>query len=461
MIMRIPHLRPREPRRDDARFLPAAIALRDGEPAMPGRWLLHAVFLLLAVLLAWALIGRVDVVAVAAGRVIPDGRSKVLQSLDGGIVRTIHVREGEAVQEGQVLLELDGAELLAELARVRGELQAERLALGAALALWRLLESGDADGAGPVLAAALRESGSAPDAEQFALQAWLLESRLREQARRRDALLQRLDARMAAQRAIAANLVRLEHGVPILAERAASARQLHERHLLARQQWQQQDLERVSMEQELQGERERGAALTREIAEIAAEREAFEAGSLREALLAVEAHRRGADALARDRERLEERAARLELRSPAAGTVQQLAVRAVGAVLKPAEPVLVVVPRDAALEVEAFVLNRDIGFVGSGQEAAVKVDTFEFTRYGLLPARVRSVSAEAVEHPQFGAVYPARVALERDWIAVGDGRATLAPGMAVQVEIRTGTRKVIDYFLSPLGRVVHDSIRER
>nr|MBP7911817.1 HlyD family type I secretion periplasmic adaptor subunit [Pseudomonadales bacterium] len=461
MIMRIPPVSPREPRPEDARFRPAAIALRDGEPAMPGRWLLHAVFLLLAVLLAWAMIGRVDVVAVATGRVIPDGRSKVLQSLDGGIVRAIHVREGEAVQEGQVLLELDGAELLAELARVRGELQAERLALGAALALWRLLESGDADGAGPVLAAALREADSAPDAEQFALQAWLLESRLREQARRRDALVQRLDARMAAQRAIAANLVRLEHGVPILVERAASARELHQRHLLARQQWQQQDLERVAMEQELQSERERGAALEREIAEIAAEREAFEAGSLREALLAVEARRRGADALARDRERLEERAARLELRSPAAGTVQQLAVRAVGAVLEPAEPVLVVVPRDAALEVEAFVLNRDIGFVGSGQQAAVKVDTFEFTRYGLLPARVRSVSAEAVEHPQFGAVYPARVALERDWIAVGEGRATLAPGMAVQVEIRTGTRKIIDYFLSPLGRVVHDSIRER
>ena len=461
MMMRIAPLLPREARRDDARFLPAAIALRDGEPAMPGRWLLRAVFLLLAALLAWALIGRVDVVAVAAGRVIPDGRSKVLQSLDGGLVRAIHVREGEQVQEGQVLLELDGAELLAERARVRGELQAERLALGAALALWRLLESGDADASGPVLAAALREAGSAPDAEQFALQAWLLESRLREQARRRDALAQRLDARTAAQRAITANLVRLEHGVPILVERAASARELHDRHLLARQQWQQQDLERMAMQQELQGERERGTALAREIAEIAAEREAFEAGSLREALLAVEAHRRGSHGLARDLQRLDERAARLELRSPAAGTVQQLAVRAPGAVLKPAEPVLVVVPRDAALEVEAFVLNRDIGFVGSGQQAAVKVDTFEFTRYGLLPARVRSVSAEAVEHPQFGAVYPARVALERDWIAVGEGRATLAPGMAVQVEIRTGTRKIIDYFLSPLGRVVHDSIRER
>jgi len=461
MIARILSAVSRQRRRDDARFVPAAIALRDGEPAMPGRWMLRAVFLLIAVLLAWTLHGRVDVVAVAAGRVIPDGRSKVLQSLDGGIVSAIHVREGDEVREGQVLLELDGAELLAERQRVRGELQAERLALGAALALSRLLESGDADAAGPVLAAALREAGSAPEAEQFALQAWLLESRLREQARRREALLQRLDSRVAAERAVAANLVRLEHGVPILAERAASARALHERRLLARQQWQQQELEHVAMAQELRGERERGTALVREIAEIAAEREAFEAGSLREALLAVEAHRRGADALARDLERLEERAQRLALRSPAAGTVQQLAVRAPGAVLKPAEAVLVVVPRDALLEVEAFVLNRDIGFVGSGQEAAVKVDTFEFTRYGLLPARVRAVSAEAVEHPQLGAVYPARVALERDWIAVGDGRAALAPGMAVQVEIRTGTRRIIDYFLSPLGRVVHDSIRER
>jgi len=447
--------------RRDRGFLPAAIALRDGAPSPGGRWLLRAVFVLLAAVLAWAIIGRVDVVAVAAGRVIPDGRSKVVQSLDGGVVRTLHVREGQEVAAGDLLVEFDGAELGAELGRVRGELAAERLALAGALARSRLLTAVDAAPLADALDAALRESAAVPTAEERGLQATLLASRLGEHAQRREALHERHRSRAAEQRAVAAEVLRLERVLPILVERQEAAQALHARGLIARQQWRQQDLERIGVEQELHAARERGGAVAAELAEIVAEREALDAAALREALAAVESHRRNAAALAQDLERLGQRRARLQLRAPTTGAVQQLAVRAAGAVVRPAEPLLVVVPRDGALEIEAFVLNRDIGFVGSGQRAAVKVDTFEFTRYGLLPGRVRTVSAEAVEHPQLGAVYPARVALERDWFTVAGRRAALAPGMAVQVEIRTGTRRIIDYFLSPLGRAVHDSLRER
>ncbi|MFM7272291.1 MAG: HlyD family efflux transporter periplasmic adaptor subunit, partial [Gammaproteobacteria bacterium] len=147
--------------------------------------------------------------------------------------------------------------------------------------------------------------------------------------------------------------------------------------------------------------------------------------------------------------------------APVDGVVEQLAVRHAGAVLRPAETVLMLVPRDEPLEVEALLPDRDIAFVRAGQLAAVKVDAFDFTRHGLLPARVRTLSAEAVPHERLGNVYATRVALERDFFELERGRTALLPGMSVQVEIRTGRRRVIDYFLSPLRGAAQDSMRER
>ncbi|MFM7785167.1 MAG: HlyD family efflux transporter periplasmic adaptor subunit, partial [Gammaproteobacteria bacterium] len=158
---------------------------------------------------------------------------------------------------------------------------------------------------------------------------------------------------------------------------------------------------------------------------------------------------------------LRQRLARALIRAPVDGVVEQLAVRHAGAVLRPAETVLMLVPRDEPLEVEALLPDRDIAFVRAGQLAAVKVDAFDFTRHGLLPARVRTLSAEAVPHERLGNVYATRVALERDFFELERGRTPLLPGMSVQVEIRTGRRRVIDYFLSPLRGAAQDSMRER
>ena len=162
--------------------------------------------------------------------------------------------------------------------------------------------------------------------------------------------------------------------------------------------------------------------------------------------------------------------------------VQQLSVHTVGGVVTPAQQLAVIVPADAGLEVEAMVSNRDIGFVHPGQDAQIKVDTFNFTRYGLLHGRVASVSPDAIvrETPQAmnndkpkGAesessepkgqefVYSARISLDRTQIQVDGAVANLSPGMAVTVEIRTGSRAVISYLLSPLLRYQHESMHER
>lgn len=186
--------------------------------------------------------------------------------------------------------------------------------------------------------------------------------------------------------------------------------------------------------------------------------------------------------LAQDVIKAEQRTKLQILTAPVDGVVQQLAVHTIGGVVSPGQLLLAVVPSDTHLEVEAMVSNRDIGFVHAGQQAEVKIDTFNFTRYGLLHGSVLSVSHDAItrERPQdkgndkiAGAEatssepkgqelnYAARVSLERTTMQVDDKLVDLSPGMAVTVEIRTGSRRIISYLLSPLAQYRHDVLRER
>ena len=144
-----------------------------------------------------------------------------------------------------------------------------------------------------------------------------------------------------------------------------------------------------------------------------------------------------------------------------AGVVQQLAVHTVGGVVTPAQELMVIVPADSRIEVESMVLNKDIGFVHSGQEAEIKVESFPFTRYGTIVGEVKFVSRDAVADETLGLVYPARMKMAKTTILSGSTEVPLAPGMAVTVEIKTGKRRLIEYLLAPLQRYRDESLRER
>jgi hemolysin D len=185
--------------------------------------------------------------------------------------------------------------------------------------------------------------------------------------------------------------------------------------------------------------------------------------------------------LAQDVIKIEQRGKFQRLTAPVDGVVQQLSVHTVGGVVTPAQPLLVVVPLESRLEIEAMVSNDDIGFVHAGQEAEIKIATFNFTRYGLLHGRVLNVSEDAVtqERPQDKSsdgdrradiasaaksqelAYAARVALDQTQMKLEDRLVNLSPGMAVTVEIKTGSRRIISYLLSPLARYRAESLHER
>jgi hemolysin D len=183
-----------------------------------------------------------------------------------------------------------------------------------------------------------------------------------------------------------------------------------------------------------------------------------------------------------DLNKAEQRTKLQTLVTPVDGVVQQLAVQTIGGVVTPAQQLLAIVPLDSHLEIEANVSNRDIGFVAEGAKAQIKIDTFNFTRYGLRHGTVLSVSRDAIMRQKpsdpskdrlQGAqnasseptgqelVYSARVSLDKAEMKVDENIVALSPGMAVTVEISTGSRTVLSYLLSPLSKYAHDSLRER
>jgi hemolysin D len=166
-------------------------------------------------------------------------------------------------------------------------------------------------------------------------------------------------------------------------------------------------------------------------------------------------------ALEQESRKARQRQQQLTITAPVTGAVQELAVHTVGGVVSPGEELLKIVPERATIEVEALLQNKDIGFIREGQLAEVKVDTFNFTRYGLIDARVLNISNDSVEDARLGWVFKLRLALEQDTIRVEDRVVNLSPGMAITAEVKTGKRRLIEFFLSPLLRYKQESVRER
>ena len=431
-----------ERRRIETEFLPAALEIRDAAPPLASRVLLGAIVTLCATTIAWASFSDVDIVAVAPGRVVPSGHSKVVQPLELGTVRAIAVSDGEHVRAGDTLIELDTAAAEANVRRVRHELSlvdrdAARLRRLATLTAGGedVLEPDDAD---PVLVA-----------------------RWREQLAREEALRRERERRQAELDTAERELGKLDALRPFVERRARDQKTLADRKLVAEQQYRDAELQRVETHEEMDVQRRRIAVVASALREIDA---AMARGRAELARLVSEeldeADRRRA-ALAQELIKTEARLRAHTLTAPIDGVVQQLSVHSIGGIVTPAQTLLVVVPQTDRVEVEALVANKDAGFVSEGQHAEVKLDAYPFTRYGTVAGKVHRLSRDAVADERQGLVFRAAVELDRPFLEGNGGRLPIGPGLAATVEIRTGTRRVIEYVLSPLLRYRAEAMRER
>jgi hemolysin D len=455
-------------------FLPAALEIVETPPSPAGRAIAATLILFFAVAIAWACLSHIDIISTATGKIVPTGRVKVIQPFDTGVVRAVHVRDGDAVKAGDVLVELDPTIDAAEAGRIRTQLLASDLEVARLRALL-------GDSANPV-SAFIPPAGAS--AAQIELQRTLLANQLQEI----QAKLANLDGQIAQNEASRAGSMaqveKLKQSIPLLKQRVDIFKELFDKGWGQKPQYLELAQQLIEHEQDLQAQNEKVKETTAAIAALQEQRR--QAGAeFRRTNLADLADAEQKSATFREQLAGAQQRQKLQtLTAPVDGAVQQLAVHTVGGVVTPAQQLMVIVPADSRLEIEAMVPNRDIGFIHEGQQADIKVDTFNFTRYGLVHGQVVSVSQDAItrqtpttdqrnaaaskgnvdessEPKGQELVYAARVSLDRTQMQVDDRLVNLTPGMAVTVEIKTGTRRVIEYLLSPLLRYRQDALKER
>ena len=458
--------------KEELAFLPAALEIVETPPSPIGRSIAATIAALFVLALIWAIFGHVDIVASASGKVVPSGQVKLIQPYETGVIRAIHVRDGQSVKAGDVLIELDPTMTAAEQEHIRSDLISAQLDVAR-------LRAALSDNDNPL--SKFRPPAGASEA-LVAMQRQFL-TRQTEEYRAKVSSLDRQRAQKEAERdTIAATISKLEADEPIIRQRVDIRKNLADRELGSKLTYLEilQLLTENQKDTAIQQSRldEANAALAAVIetrAQAVAEFHRTLFGELAEA-------ERKAAGLAGDLVRAEQRTKLQMLTASVDGVVQQLSVHTVGGVVTPAQQLAVVVPSDATLEVEAMISNRDIGFIHVGQDAQIKVDTFNFTRYGLLQGRVLNVSQDAIvrdgpsdktrdhaadagstssEPKDQQLNYAARVSLDRTKISVEDALADLSPGMAVTVEVKTGSRRIISYLLSPILKYKQESLRER
>jgi hemolysin D len=457
---------------EELAFLPAALEIVETPPSPIGRATAVTIGLLFCAALGWSWWGTIDIVASATGKIVPSGRTKVIQPFETSVVRIIRVEDGQAVKAGDVLVELDPTVNAAERDHLHNDLLAEQLNMAR---LRAALTGGDdpmADFQPPANA----------DPSLISTQRQLLLNQVTEHRAKIAALTRQQAQKEAEQATTVATIHKLEMMIPVIQPRLDIRKTLMEKELGSKITYFETLQLLVEQQEELSVQKSRlheAEAAVATIRETRAQAVAEYRRTLSDDLAKSE---QKANGLAQDLIKAEQKTKLQQLTAPVDGVVQQLAIHTVGGVVTPAQSLLVVVPSDSRLEIEAMVSNRDIGFVQPGQQAEIKIDTFNFTRYGLLHGQVLSVSQDAIIRDRqqdrsndrnLGAQndtsepkgqelnYSARISLERIQMQIDGRTVNLSPGMAVTVEIKTGSRMILSYLLSPLLRYRQETLRER
>lgn len=424
------------------------------DPSGSSRAVLKTVCALFGVLLVWAVFGKLDIVAVAEGRLVPESYVKIVQPAEGGVLRELLVKEGDAVEAGQGLARLDPTLAAADAKAVSTELALQRLQA-------RRIES---ELAGIPLH---RESGD--DALVF--------SQVQAQARTHrqtlvDSLAGELAARERTEHELASateTLKKLEKTLPSYERQAQAFERLATQNLVGQLQAEEKRREAQEQEQDLESQRATVEGLKSALSQHDRRLEQIQS------TYDSDLNALGLETLSRISQ-LEQSASKntyreglLELRAPQAGIVTELATTTLGAVIQPGTVLMSLVPDQEPLLAEVSIQNQDIGFVQVGQPVRIKVAAYQFQKYGMLEGTVRTLSADAVRPAASGAmsrdqaspIFKALVALDRQQIEVNDLSLPVVAGMHVSTEIVQGERTVLEYLLSPMQRVSGEAGRER
>jgi len=435
-------------------FLPSALEIAETPPNKFGQLVLWIIITLIVTALTWSYFGRIDIIAITRGKVVPDGSVKVLQSAVGGVVTAIKVSDGDTVKEGDLLVELDATSTQSDVASAERNLETAQLKRDVLkkLAAGESIDSVINDSSAPaevkedIRALASSQVSSYQVERQFASTSL---SSAREQSNKEntnlsnaqsglnDARQNQEDAQTAYDKAAALDKLTLQSQLTSANSRVVSA---------------------ASTVQTMQDRAVQAQATfvqaQASLASIDNKNDTSTLGSV------VDQDKTIAD-LEKTLSAAKKTVKDQSVYAPVSGTVMTLAVNTIGGVISAGQQLAIIVPTDTPLVIEASLQNQDIGFVHVDQKVTIKLDTFSFQRYGTLSGKVLRISPDAVQDQKTGvSTYNMKIAIENNTSSKGKDIKLLS-GMSVTSEIKTGDRRIISFFLDPLIAGTDESFNVR
>lgn len=439
--------------------------IQNDAPPHIGRLVLWVVCVLVLLLLVWAAIGKLDIVATAEGKLVPQTLVKIVQPAEAGVVKKILVQEGDRVTEGQVLVRLDPTMATADKSGIAGDLSTQLMQerrLAAELSHKTMAPKAGDD---PLLFAQVQGQ-------------WLAKRRaLADALEQEQALLRKAQSELKSAQEI---LSKLQQTLPVYNKTAKAYQDLEKEGFIGKIASAEKQRDALEKEKDLDAQHATVAALGATIEAQQKKISQLQSGYAHEAQKELADVRAKIQQLRPNLDKSTYREGLMELRAPQAGTVKDLATTTEGAVVQPGTVVMTLVPRDEKLFADVAIKNEDIGFVEVGQKAQVKLAAFPFQKYGLLTGQVVHISADATDSGQSKpgaqpsapgssdnpastvATYKARIALDQQHLKSPNGQTlSVGAGMQVVAEVNQGQRTVLEYLLSPVSKAVQEAGREK
>jgi len=457
--------------RTEREFLPAALEILETAPSPLGRATAMVICGFIVLVLCWTAFSKVDIVAVATGKIVSHSSTQIVQVAEASIVNAIKVENGSVVKAGQPLLTFDRSVIDAEIEHARLELSQAQLDIARLSAFIKGVEGDPFVGL---------EKIDAPLRQRARLQ---LDAQIRERQAKLNANAREIEQRQADLEVTREQLNKANAIFPLMVQKADIRQKVSEMQfgnrilgLEAHQQMIESEAEKRIYERKVEADTATLQTLSEQRKQISVELERVAYSEMDRATTTINSAQ---EALSKAMRRAE----LATLRSPVDGTVSQLSVKTIGGVVAPGQQILVIVPDNEPLEVQAVIPNREAGFIVVGQEAAIKLDAYPFSRYGLLKGTVINISRDSEitpngpERAQTGTqasaddssvlegserlVYKVRIALTSTQLNVDGHLASIIPGMSVRAEVKTGKRTILDYVFSPLTEYANNSFHER
>jgi hemolysin D len=426
----------------EAEFLPAALSLQATPVSPAGRWVARILIGFIFLILLWSIFGKVDIIINGQGKIIAGGYTKTIASVETAKVIGLYVEEGQHVKAGDLLIELDAKGSDSERNKAEGDRQLALLQMERSKALLKAIESNVPPVLSPIegVSEAHYQSAVSHMNDQWG-----------------DYTAKR--SRMTSQ------VKRYSLALPLATRRANNYAELAKDHDVSEHAYLEKEQARIEIAGQLDDAKTQLASLTSETRK-----------TLQDELYQATRIWSGA---VQDVNKATAHSEQLRIVAPVDGTIQQLAIHTIGGVVPAAQTIMVLVPDSPTVELEAYIENKDIGFLREGQKAQVKIDAYEYTKYGTIPAIVSHVSRDAIDFSSNGTgsiankdqssnkegvkglLYAIKVNIDKPSLMVDGKEMPLTPGMTASVEIKTGERRIIEYVLSPLITHSRESLHER